>query len=369
MKNVIFLVFIVTVISVLEGCGSGTGGSGAGTYGALGASLQDKTFHNSHALIGSRAELATQELVSGFGGLYVGELEIVAYNYRPSAAIQTHASTGGFLGDDWSYWVLLQSGNAPGRNNVLQVGDHIQFDQMISTPIEQPFSEDVGQFRVDFFEVYFSQTGTIYDNAYFGFQDSAPPEVGGSFLYKYPQWSGIPISNSVAPTIPGITRSDQTSFNVIFARSDWFPNPVTIMFQEGTSGGSVPVVSSTSGSISNEQLDLIKKLVADGTSRRYYNNLIIVPYDKIQTVVFNADRLSSSTDEDPADMAQNGQPVLVSSLTANRSYLASAQAQVVFDLSDPLVGTPDNSSVVFKGDANNVPFGISLSFMSQESSH
>ena len=44
-------------------------------------------------------------------GLYFGELEIVAYQYRPGASLQTgqHFGTNGT--HDWSYWVVLQSGH------------------------------------------------------------------------------------------------------------------------------------------------------------------------------------------------------------------------------------------------------------------
>ena len=69
--------------------------------------------------------LVEDPVSSELKGVYFGELEIVAYDYRPGESVQANSSWGS--GSDWSYWVVVQSGHDAARDYVLPVGGSLEF--------------------------------------------------------------------------------------------------------------------------------------------------------------------------------------------------------------------------------------------------
>lgn len=278
----------------------------------------------------------TQALSSGVEGLYFGELEMVAYDYRPGAAVQAGQGFGFDQHPDWSYWVALQSGHDAGRDNVLEPGEQLDFATMngdFARSLEQEFVDDVGEFEIDFFEVYMYRTGVIHDGAYYGMNaennghDQHP-------LHKYPQWSTIDDTYCM-PQFPGIPEHSQ-DVSVLFARSDWFPQAVVVNFHGNTGGADAYTVAASSIPLTQDQENLLTSLVGQGTRRRFYDNLVVIPFAGPKVV----------------------------DLTAGTTGPTALTVDVNFDLSDILDPATDLDipQVVFKGDASHVPFGLTVSF-------
>jgi hypothetical protein len=322
--------FMFTVAAALAGC------AGAAGEQKLAARLVGK----------SGQALASQQLalMNGFEGLYFGELEIVAYDHRPGEAVQASGGFGrtGGPSADWSYWVALQSGHDAGRDNVLAPGQQIDFAAMngdFARPIEQEFVDQVGAFEIDFFEVYLYRTGVIHGGKYYG-QNA---ELNGHTqhpLHKYPQWSSIDDA-FCSPEFPGVPASTQ-DVNVLFARSDWFP--VAGVVSIGGDNQTLTIDSSTI-TLSQTQQELLESLVNQGTGRRFYSHLVIIPFNGPVAV----------------DLAGTATPVPGATQTVAAGDLV---VTVDFDLTDVLDAATDFSAprVVYKGDQQNVPFGLAISF-------
>jgi hypothetical protein len=285
------------------------------------------------------------------GGVYFGELEIVAYNYRPGEEVQRWEPHNGFEGQDWSYWVLLQSGHDKARNIVLRPNQRLNIsalDEKLNPPVDKEFIKKVGQFSVDFFEVAVYQPGLIYNHEFHfnGVVTNQNP------LYKYPDFTSFPqfISHPGVGGFAGFpghgSVNDATErvsvFSVIFARDDWFPEPVLVYFSDRNT------LAGSSKTLTAFQATVLASMVSQSTQRRYLDHLIIVPYSR-KVVAMKHERNC----EDGAR--------------------TSLQAQVSFDLSDLIsedsVFSGDSSIIKFKRDGNQVPFGINLSFKSNNSKY
>ena len=122
MKRILLLVVLVT------GCGanpfSGDSSSDDNPKGNESPKSQQSKVIKSLSLAfkdsGSAGLAADAALVKG---LYFGELEIVAYDYRPGETIQSNNGFGN--GEDFSYWTMLQNGYDEARDRVLEVGKEL----------------------------------------------------------------------------------------------------------------------------------------------------------------------------------------------------------------------------------------------------
>jgi hypothetical protein len=289
-------------------------------------------------------------------GLYFGELEIVAYDHRPGESLQASGGFGNGNTGDWSYWVALQSGHDAGRDNVLAVGQQIDFAAMngdYARPIEQAFVEGVGRFEVDFLEVYLYRTGVLSGGAYFG-MNADLNGLSTHPLHKYTQWSSY-ADTYCNPEFPAVPAGGQ-DLNVFFARSDWFPKPTVVRMGQGPGG---PVVASATPALTPDQTAKLTSLVSQATQRRFYQDLLIIPY--AGPVVLDL------TNGQTPPATNGGQPgTLAPSLTSagNVVNARNVAVSVNFDLADILDDATDFQvpRVVYKGDANHVPFGLTLSF-------
>ncbi len=290
-------------------------------------------------------------------GLYFGELEIVAYDHRPGEALQASGGFGNGNPSDWSYWVALQSGHDAGRDNVLAVGQQIDFASMngdYARPIEQAYVDGVGRFEVDFLEVYLYRTGVLHGGAYYG-MNADLNGLSTHPLHKYPQWSGYPDAYC-NPEFPGVPAGGQ-DLNVFFARSDWFPQPMVV--RVNIDGANPPVIESASPALTADQVTRLTSLLTQGTRRRIYRDLLVIPY--AGPVVLD---LTNGQTPPATSGGQSGTPAPSLTSAGNVVNAQNVSVSVNFDLSDILDAPTDFAvpRVVYKGDANHVPFGLTLLF-------
>ncbi|MEQ1877610.1 MAG: hypothetical protein ABL958_13280 [Bdellovibrionia bacterium] len=280
------------------------------------------------------------------GGLYFGQLEIVAYNYRPGETVQRWEPNNGFSGTDWSYWVLLQSGYDQSSDIVLKPNDRLDMSSLyvqLNPPVDEDFINEVGQFSIDFLEVSIYRPGLIYsDELYYNGIVSNPDS-----LYKYSEWSGVN-KYQCYPGIGGFAgfpghgmANDPTQrvsdFSIVFARDDWFPNPVLVYFDSRTT------IGASSPALTADQSAKLISLVSQNTQRRNFEHFLIVPYSLVS--------------------------VALSPNILGHGPQASAAAEVSFDFSILLEAgatfSGATSVIKFSRDANNIPFGTSLTFKSE----
>lgn len=260
--------------------------------------------------------------------LYFGELEIVAYNYRPGQSVQSHFIEGGFINPDWSYWVILQSGTDAGRNNVLKRYNSLDINainnQNTVQTISQDFIDNVGAFNVDIFEVNVAQTGVIYDYTYYG------PSLSENQFGKYPELATLPTHPAMVNYPGGLIDSGTVS--ILFVRSDWFQKPIVVTKQAGIYQ---PIAG---GTLTDEQKRILTNFKNGGTDRRIYNTFIIVPFDGPIPVHFSGQGTSQTNDV---------------------NVTVSLNLTDLLDATTNLETTP--YTVVYRGDSNYIPFGLSIS--------
>ncbi|PTL77263.1 hypothetical protein DAT35_45325 [Vitiosangium sp. GDMCC 1.1324] len=281
-------------------------------------------------------------------GFYFGELEMLAYDYRPGATVQQTGQHFGFNAThDWSYWGALMSGHESARDLVLQPGqqfDAATLDEDNSDTPDKDFIENVGVFDIDLFEVYMYRTGVLHDNVYYGMN----ADFNGSQthpLYKYPAWASWE-DHYCDPEFPGQAERSQ-DLNVFFVRSDWFPQPVNVTTAQEP--GTMPirlVISHSSVPLTPDQESLILSLVNNGTQRRFYSNLLFIPMPGPVSVKIK-DTASSSN-----------------SPGTNQYVAGKFRITINFDMSDIIHPSTDWSvpRIRYNGDPNNIPFGLAIRF-------
>lgn len=296
----------------------------------LAAHLEDTALSaGPHALLAATS--------AGLQGLYFGELEMVAYDYRPGETNQEHNVSSGFTGSDWSYWVVAPSGYDTSRDNVLKKGAMLD-------PNWYPYSQALSgtrDFQIDAFEVAMLRTGIVYENQYYGYDN---PQPGNRhILYKYPEWNGVPV-HYTTPVFPGFEAAGQIQdVNVIFVRDDIVASPVDVQFSIIPGQSAYGDVESSSRPLTNAEHDFIVSLVHQGTKRRFYGHLVLVPFAGPVTISVNGE-----TDD------------------ASRKYSwQNAQVKVEFDLSSAVntdIAKTDLSipTLTYAADATGVPLGLKV---------
>ncbi len=214
-------------------------------------------------------------------GLYFGEFEIAAYHYRPGQSVQTEGF-GGPGNNDWSHYVVLQSGHPDARDVVLFSNDVVDvnaLDPEGDPQVSREYLNTVGTFDIDVLEFNLYRNGVIIDNVYYGAHAEGNGFEGDHPLFRYPEWSDIP-QHHATTRVAGFETNDQTH-NVMFVRDDWFSEPVLVRLERPVTQYQV---AWSSQPLSNFQRDILVSLATDGTTRRFYSNLIIVPYGPVRTV-------------------------------------------------------------------------------------
>jgi hypothetical protein len=344
---------VVLGIGMIFGCGSREGsGDVMNTRGLMGAKLVAQVGDGSSRLTlktgGARRPWAlleessvTEDLMDDFKGVYFGELEIVAYNYRPGESVQSNMHSNEDA--DWSHWVVVQSGHDDGRDNVLSVAGPLDFAAMngdYGRSLDQEFINQVGAFRVDLFEVYFHRTGIVHGERYIGMNTSDNGGTGHP-LKKYSDWSGY-AQTHVFPLFPGSVfrnseenphiESDQ-DLSVFFARDDWFETPLLVrMGGGGTNRGEI---LEASRDLSAHEAEILTSLVDQGTQRRGFSRLVVIPFQGPPTF----------------DLSNEIPPLVT--VTMDFSEVLDLD-ETDLEVEPPVVS--------FKGDDDDIPFGLSISF-------
>ena len=232
----------------------------------------------------------------GVEGLYFGELEVVAYDYRPGETVQT--DQGGFRFDqdaqaDWSYYVILQSGHDAARDNLLTDGAPINIDELNgtfgpSTPIAASFWNAVEAFEIDFLEVFMSGTGIVIGGEYMG-KNADLNGLSVHPLHKYPALNGIP-DYYTDTRFTGFTDNGH-DINIMFANPALFSETTLIeasngRWVDGVYDDSIQIDWS-SRALSASQHDMIVSLIDQGTQRRSYSQLVIIPMPEAASITEN----------------------------------------------------------------------------------
>ncbi|TVR53164.1 MAG: hypothetical protein EA426_18190 [Spirochaetaceae bacterium] len=282
---------------------------------------------------------------SSIQGLYFGELEIVAYHYRPGETIQTGGFASGHGNTDWSHYVVVQSGHPAARDVVLFSNDAIDIDALNADyrqGVSKEYVDNVREFSIDVFEVNLYRNGVIIDNVFYG-NNAENNGLETHPLHRYAELNGIP-DHYANTRIAGFSRPEQTH-NVLFVRSDWFSDPVQV--EMSTMGGdSGYEVASSSSPLSEFQEDLLISLAEGGTQRRFYSNFIIVPYGSVRSIDLSRDETITATVRFDFSDAIDYEP--------GRTDLAAIR-------DNDWATNPDNQ-LWFKTDANGVPLGLDVQF-------
>lgn len=256
------------------------GGIFGGYEARVGASfVEGETTGPSASVAGGRLASVTQQTAS-IEGMYFGELEIVAYQYAPGFE---DATGFGFTNDDpvtdWAYYTVLQSGHPAARDILLQSGELVDiaaFNDGYDVGLDPTFAEVYDRFSIDFLEVNVYRSGILIDGSYFGMN----AELNGLAthpLHRYPPLDTIPDFYRDT-NVDGFESNNQT-FSILFARSDWYPTPVLVQTEESSVDPDAFVVSWSSRTMTDDEIRKIESLVTNGTQRRFYGNMIIIPYD------------------------------------------------------------------------------------------
>ncbi|MBM9576982.1 hypothetical protein JWG45_07425 [Leptospira sp. 201903070] len=312
----------------------------------LSTRLMDSAFiQRSHNVFSSSKLASSTHPVSNslLQGVYFGELEIFAYDHRPGEADQE----GNFgSGKDWSHWAVAPSGYEESRNNILKAGEQINPNWYHSERRQRLSERD---FEIDAFEIAMFNTGIVYNNEYYGeyiynFGEDTDIEVDP--LTKYPEWKGIP-KHRVWPTFTGFT-SPYNIVSVIFIRNDILTSAANVEIQWNQQN-TIPSIGNTSRSLSAEESNFILSLVEQGTRRRHYLNLVLVPYEGPFTFTFNGE-----SDEAKKRYAWQDYEIAVS-----------------FDLSNGIDTDPNKTDlnipkILFAADSRNVPLGLKMDLRRKE---
>jgi hypothetical protein len=301
----------------------------------------------------------------GVDGLYFGELEIVAYDWREGEALQAYPNWGAHGRDpsnpdlgDWSYLVPLQSGYDAARDNLLTASGPIDFtdwrDGGYSGELpSQEFVDGVGAFDVDFLEVNLYRTGIVQGNVYYGMN----ADLNGLEthpLHKYPTYATIDDYFTVPgfPGWPAEYQYEQTT-NVLFARNDWFPDPILVQLAQA-GGGTDPVTfsvawTSAAGGLTADQEEALLSLATNGTGRRFYSRFVILPVDPTRLVF------------DPTTYVSPGD-AFTEIDAATAEVVVGMDLSITLDDTSDLTIDDDGPNVMYAGDANNVPFGLTVAW-------
>lgn len=294
---------------------------------------------------GSQRNISTKSMTNQteeISGMCFGELEIVAYQYSPGFASNSGVSGGFASGVDWAHYIVLQSGHPAARDIFLESGGIVDIAALNDTydfSLEDDFAANFDSFSIDFFEVCVFRSGIVIDDKYFG-MSAKLSESQEHPLHNYPELTDIPTYYRET-NISGFPSSNQ-SFSVFFSRSDWFPEPALVTLSEDEDG--VFHFLSSNINLTDTQKEYLESLATNGTYRRFYGNLVIVPYDGPVKFAVTGD--GEGMENPVAQVKFN-----FDNLLSDETYEDFADDQFI-----------DADTIYYKL-VNDIPFGLSIDFI------
>jgi hypothetical protein len=247
--------------------------------------------------------------------LYFNGLNIVAYQNSPGYGsdgypFMSYESSGN---GDWAHYVVMNEysvlddttyawgANDP-RDIVMLNGGVVDIQAMNRTPyvLNDYYKSRYDDFRVDFLEISTYLPGIFFNNVFYGeFLEYPYPEYLAAkkahLLTKYPQLGDFSIYKWITsigteikfrPVLEGMDDLSGNEFSVLFARSDWFPEPVLVgltLDEDNVDewGANKMKFYSSSKPLSSFQKETLLSLINDtrfiGGVRRGYT-YAVVPY-------------------------------------------------------------------------------------------
>ena len=214
------------------------------------------------------------------GGMHFALLDIVAHQYSPG--FTDTGINGDYINrviNNWAHYIILDDRFPEARNIVLfNDGSEINLAALshYQFSISEHFRNTYDNFSVDFMEINVSFPGVFFRNTFFGglnTQEEAYlranyPTLSNFSLYDF----GFPFY----PNMEGFPDID-VGFSIVFARSDWFPQPVFVRL----SGWSYPETYSfewSSRPLTEHQKRLVEGIASNPNAAWGRRSHIIIPY-------------------------------------------------------------------------------------------
>jgi len=230
----------------VTGVTGGTGGTGVTGNNRIGAKFVTHTSSKKNV---SRSITNQTEEISG---MFFGDLEIMAYQYSPgfvntdiflypnNGPYDGYDHNGGYIHPkDWAPYRILAYGNKsifilPNGGEV----DLSEFEhpyQIIYTP---QFTDTWDNFNIDFFQVSVQYIGVVFNDILYGQDVWAPDSINGSYnLLEWLRLEHPTLKKSIKTPVyiegfeyhpGGPNMAVNIPFTILFARSNWFPEPVFV---------------------------------------------------------------------------------------------------------------------------------------------
>jgi hypothetical protein len=378
------------------GCGGG-GGSSTRKVTQIRAHLVDSSTAGASAKLRAIAVEAPPEIEA----LFLEGLDVTAFTYRPGEPIQNSrcpfgefASAGDCQTKDWSVWPIGDTRTAPsqGPDESNWTGTWIARGGSLdlhptSGALDGAFVDGAGKFAIDMLAVHLYSPGVRISAAeasrWAAYQYTPPDDpyvvTGDDYLSDPSAASagGVRALTSLegvrarmqqdVPEGDDPTRlsesymlniTDVTGYSfpwvVLFARSDWFPRPMSVYLKTGTPWGLPPGIFAVhqGGEVlwASEALTAQQQTILDSLSSDVYGSfwtqlvVLIVPFGGPVQVDLAA------AGADPAGGAASGDLDVTFDFDLAGVLGPDTRFQAYWD--DPVIS--------FRGDGYGIPFGLSL---------
>jgi hypothetical protein len=214
-------------------------------------------------------------------GMYFGLLDIVAYQHSPGFSDHGKA--------DWAYYYILDDSYAEARDIVLLSGGEVDLAALNPYPysLDERFKSVYDNFSIDFLEVNISNPGVFFGNNFYGFLSysagQSQQDAFNALCKKYPAISNFSLYDFGFPfysNMEGFPKIDVT-FSVVFARADWFPEPVFV-YLESVDGNSYTTKTYSynwsSKPLTDHQKELLEGMAGNPGASWFRRSHIIIPY-------------------------------------------------------------------------------------------
>jgi hypothetical protein len=215
-------------------------------------------------------------------------LDIVAYQYSPGFTDRGKK--------DWAYYYILDDSYAAARDIVLLSDNEVDLAALnpYAYSLNKNFESKYDNFSIDFLEVNISEPGVFFNNVFYGLiynndYDPSLPDLGQNeaatnLRAKYPALGNFTLyewDECYYPNMEGFDNID-VSFSVVFARSDWFPEPVFVYLKSVDGDSSFDSKTYTyewsSKPLTDHQKELLEGMAGNPGASWVRRSHIIVPY-------------------------------------------------------------------------------------------